>query len=145
MTLEYVGSGLVSGGKFVARGRRDMEAVISKWGDCEVEFIIAEKQVARSLQQSRWYRGPVLNAISEKTGSTTAYLHEYFKILFNPVERVVADPVTGEIVNIHIEGGSTKKLPPKRFSEFCEQVRQWAAERLDLDIPDADPRKRTTR
>lgn len=145
MTLEYVGSGLVSGGKFSARGRREMEAAISKWDDCEVEFIIAEKRLARSIQQSRWYRGPVLNAISEKTGSTPEYLHEYFKILFNPVETSIVDPVTGELLNVHIEGGSTRKLTAKAFSEFCEKVRQWAAERLDLDIPDADPRKRTAR
>ena len=84
---------------------------------------------ARSNPQNKWYRGVVLEMISEETGHDPDDLHELFKYKFNSSE------VMGKRV-----GKTTVNLTVKEFTEYVENIRRWAAEFLSMNIPDPDER-----
>src|SRR5262245_46709158 len=116
-----------------------LRAAIKTWRRCVVTVTIAAAHATRSLQQNAWYFGGVLRAIEEHTGQSTDELHEYFKGRFLPRRIVICDAqgvIKGEIV----VAGSTKGLDKVKFSDYVEQVRQFALEKLDLDIPGPEGR-----
>ena len=91
-----------------------------------VQVTVEKIKQKRSNQQNRWYWGCILKLISEHTGDTPEDLHEAFKINFAPKH------VVGNIV---VASGS-RYLDTVDFGQYCEKVRQWAAEYLSINIPD---------
>ena len=61
-------------------------------------------------------------------------VHEFFKA------QMTADKVvnkhTGEIITFP---GSTSTMDTLTFSTYCEKLREYASEYLNLEIPDPDP------
>lgn len=53
------------------------------------------------------------------------------------LRRTVVNRQTGEAMGVVV--GSTADLDTAAFSDYVEKCRQWAAEMLDLEIPDPDP------
>jgi hypothetical protein len=110
-----------------------------------VVHITTEKQ-SRSLNQNRWYWGCVLALISEHTGYEPDELHELFKQRYLPKRLALADD-NGVVTAEGVVGGSTARMGTVDFSEYCERVRQFAAEELGVVIPDPvgmppDPKER---
>lgn len=103
-----------------------------------VEVIIRKRRSKRSDKQSRWYWGAILEALSEKTGYTPDELHEYCKARFIPKRLAICDG-NGVVIDDRVVGGSTTKLNREAMADYCEEIRRWAAEDLDLVIPDPDP------
>lgn len=134
----YIASGRVDDGKLKIRGRRMFDEALSSWKDCEVSVTIEKKHATRSQQQSRYYFGVVLALIAEHTGYTVDELHEWAKAKFLPKHLALTDG-NGTIVDEHIVGGSTTKLNKLEFGEYVEEIRRFAAESLDINIPDPDP------
>jgi hypothetical protein len=91
-----------------------------------VQVTVEKIKQKRSNQQNRWYWGCILKLISEHTGDTPEDLHEAFLINFAPKH------VVGNIV---VASGS-RYLDTVDFGQYCEKVRQWAAEYLSIVIPD---------
>lgn len=91
-----------------------------------VEVTVEKVTHKRSNQQNRWYWGCILKLISEHTGDTPEDLHEALKIHFAPKH------VVGNIVI----ASSSRYLDTLEFGQYCEKVRQWAAEYLGINIPD---------
>lgn len=103
-----------------------------------VEVIIRKRRSKRSDKQSRWYWGGILEALSEKTGYTPDELHEYCKARFIPKRLAICDG-NGVVIDDRVVGGSTTKLSREEMADYCEDIRRWAAQDLDLVIPDPDP------
>jgi hypothetical protein len=40
------------------------------------------------------------------------------------------------LVGEHVVGGTTTTLPPGEFADYCNRIRQWMLEELDIAIPD---------
>jgi hypothetical protein len=135
---DYTATGFLLGGKLHVRDRKAFDEAMSSWRDCEVTVTIAKKHATRSQQQSRYYFGVVLALIAEHTGYTVDELHDWAKAKFLPKHLALTDG-NGVIVDEYILGGSTTKLNKVEFGEYVESIRRFAAETLDINIPDPDP------
>lgn len=97
--------------------------------DCELEIVVERKHATRSVAQNRLYWGVYCAVLSEHTGYTPEEIHEYLKARFLPK----AIGIGRETVVI---GNTTTRLNKVEFGEYLRAVQQWAAEELDVDIPD---------
>lgn len=94
----------------------------------------------RSLDQNGWLFGCIypmlLEALLNEGWEFTDVdqVHEFFK------SQMTADKVinkhTGEIIEFP---GSTASMDTLTFSTYCEKLRDYAIEYLNLEIPDPDP------
>lgn len=106
-------------------------------GVFRIEVVRVRKK--RSGDQNGWLWGCIyplmLDAMIDAGWEFTSceQLHEYFKNLFT-AEQVV-NKETGEIVKFP---SSTAEMDTVQFSSYCEQLRSYAREYLNCNIPDPD-------
>lgn len=126
-----VATGTVRAGKLLIRNRREFDLQLAEFKDeSQLEVTIQRLRATRSSAANAYYWGVVLHMISEHTGDTVEDLHDYFKRRFN------AKPIAiGLDDEDHVTGGSTRRLNTIQFYEYIEQIRQFAAEFLDMSIP----------
>ncbi len=118
--------------------RRRFDASVAKLDDrWDYEIVVQRLYANRSLQQNAWYWGVIVEAIAEHTGYTADETHDILKMKFIPKRLAVCDG-NGEVQDEFVVGGSTRKMTTSEFGDYCESIRQWAAETLDIDIPDPD-------
>ncbi|MBR2691824.1 MAG: hypothetical protein IKE42_28550 [Aquamicrobium sp.] len=86
----------------------------------------------RSKAANAYYWGVVLAILADHTGHTAEELHELFKLKFLRREAVT---VLGEGLLMH---PTTTSLKVDEFTEYLEQIRILAAEKLGCSLPDAD-------
>lgn len=96
----------------------------------------AKKLSSRSTQQNRYYWGCVVQMIKERlielgNDVDSETVHTYLKDRFNSIELFDKDGVI-----IGSVGSSTTKLSKTDFELYLEKVKQFAAEVLDIYIPD---------
>jgi hypothetical protein len=102
-----------------------------------LEITVKRLRANRSNLQNRYYFGVVIATLSEFTGYTPDELHDFLKAKFIPKKLAICDG-NGEVKGEVVVGGSTRKMTTQEFSEYCESIKRWAAEDLDVVIPDAD-------
>lgn len=90
---------------------------------------ICNDRKQRSLQQNAYYWGVVIKLISEHTGYLTNETHKKLAFMFNP-EMI---EVKGKAYKIP---RSTTELNTKEFEEYLEQIRVWAWQELNIEIPE---------
>ncbi|HEX2594728.1 MAG TPA: recombination protein NinB [Rhizomicrobium sp.] len=127
---------LVNGRLKVNRNR--LRKLLATRRDCELEIVIERKHATRSLAANAFYWAGVIGTISEYTGYTPEEVHEFCKARFLPKKVTLADK-NGEVAEEIVIGTSTTKLNKLQFGEYIEAIRQWAAETLDLNIPNPLP------
>ena len=108
-------------------------------------FEMKKVRKPRSNDQNGWLWGCVYPMLLEallETGwefTSIEQVHEFFK------SQMTADKVvnkhTGEIIEFP---GSTATMDTVTFSTYCEKLREYALEYLDLEIPDPDKNWRQT-
>lgn len=131
---EYEATGAIKKGKLILRNRRALKLALKAFSDCEVAVRIERRRANRSQPQNRWYWGCIVQALSDHTGYSPDEMHAVLKAKFIPKRLAVTDG-NGEICGEFVIGGSTAKLDKTAFAEYCEAIRQWAAE-LGVAIPD---------
>lgn len=124
-------------GTLKLRNPATFKAAVRRLKNGDVILTLDKKRDKRSDRQNRWYWGQILGLISEHTGYEPEELHEYFKSRFLPKRIALADG-NGEVVDDRVVGGSSAKLDIEGFGEYCEAIRKFAAEELDVVIPDPD-------
>jgi hypothetical protein len=137
----YVGTGFIRKGRLVVRHPQRYAEIFGGWRDGEVTITIEKKHAIRSQEASRYYFGVCLRLLSEHTGYSIDELHEWAKARFIPKHVALLDR-NGSVVDDLVIGGTTTRLNRVQFYEFVEALRQFAAEKLDLAIPDPDPHYR---
>lgn len=131
--------GSIKSGRLFIRNRREFDQQIAHMRDgCEVEIEVTRRRASRSQQQNRYYWGVVVHLVSEYTGFAPDDMHDWFKAKFIPKRLAVCDG-NGEVRDELVLGGSTRKMNKLEFGEYMETIRRWAAETLDVVIPDPDP------
>lgn len=115
--------------------RKHLAQLLRGRQDCELEIVIERKHATRSVAQNRLYWGVYCAVLSEHTGYSKDELHELLKAKFLPKKMALAD-ANGEITEEFVIGGSTTRLNKIEFGEYLRQIQQWAAEELDVVIPD---------
>lgn len=105
-------------------------------------FYLIEVKLVRSHRsnlQNSWLWGCIypmlLQGLNDAGWEFTdvEQVHEYFKTMLTNVK--VINHNTGEIVEF---SGSTTDMSTVEFSTYCDKLREYAAEYLNIDIPDPD-------
>ena len=104
-------------------------------------YLVEVKKVRkpRSNDQNAWLWGciyPLLLDAMIDAGwefTNTEQLHEFFKAQMTADE--VVNRETGEIVKFP---SSTSRMSTVEFSAYCEKLREYAREYLNVEIPDPD-------
>lgn len=134
MTPTFETTGHVARGQLKIRHRRELEAWAKRLRDCEIVVTIARKHATRSLHQNAYYWSVVVHLLSEHTGYTPDEIHEFLKMKFLPKKLAVTDR-NGVIQDEYVIGGTTTRLNKVEFGEYILSIQQWAAETLDIDVP----------
>lgn len=129
------GSGTVRQGRLRIHRSDVFGAQLQTLRDGPVEIRVERKRATRSQDQNAWYWSCLVGMVAEHTGYTPDEIHEIYKAKFLPKHLTFADR-NGEIHGEFVIGGTTTTLTTVQFSEFCEAIRQWAADTLDISIPD---------
>lgn len=126
-----VASATVKAGKLYIRHRRQFDLQIAQMKDgWELEVAVQRRRATRSVTANAYYWGVVLFYVSEHTGDSPEDLHEYFKKRFNPKPLAIAREGEDQVI-----GGTTRTMNTVQFYAYVEQIRQFAAEFLDCNIP----------
>ncbi len=110
-------------------------------GGPDGKYMITIKKVRkpRSNDQNAWLWGciyPLLLDALIDAGyefTDTEQVHEFFKSQFT-IDRVI-NKHTGEIIEFP---RSTSQMDTVTFSTYCEKLREYGEEYLDVEIPDPD-------
>lgn len=105
--------------------------------DGEYELRLRRQRATRSPAQNAYY-WVVLAQLSERTGYTEDELHEWAKVTFLPKALAFADG-NGEVVDERVIGGTTTTLNKLEFGAYVDAIVRFAAEQLDVVIPDPNP------
>jgi len=132
---DVIASASVKRGRLHIHNRRWFDEAVRRFrDDQEVEILITVRRATRSIQQNRWYWGVIVQLLSDHTGHTPDEIHDLLKAKFIPKRLAVQDG-NGEVVDEYVLGGSTRKMSTAEFGEYCEAIRAWAFEKLDVQIP----------
>lgn len=122
-------------GRLKIRNWNRVSSEIARSRDGEWTITFRRARATRSRSQNAWYWGCVVGFVAEHTGYTAEEIHEIYKAKFLPKTLAFADG-NGEVLGEFVIGGSTTRLNTVEFSEFCERIREWAADSLGVVIPD---------
>lgn len=115
-------------GKLTLDDREGFLRAMHGYAGLEVEVVVRKPKRQRSNQANKWYWGCILAMIGDYCGYEPEEAHQAMKWLFL---RRPAD-VDGAPDTVR----STAILSTDEFSEYCEQIRRWAALELGINIPD---------
>jgi len=135
--MDVMTTGRVEGGKLHVRRQAWLKDRIAHMKDGEVTVTVARKHATRSGDQNAYWWGVCVHLVSEHTGYDPDEVHQLAKQMFLPKALAVPNG-NGEIVGEYVIGGTTTTLTKIEFGEFVERFRRWAAETLDVNIPDPD-------
>ena len=133
---DVVAFGTVQAGRIQFFDRRAFDQAIRRFrDDTAVQVEVTARRATRSVQQNRWYFGVILHTLSDHTGYTPDELHDVLKMKFLPKRLAICDG-NGEVKGEYVLGGSTRQMSTTDFATYCEDIRRWAAEDLDVYIPE---------
>lgn len=127
---------------------------IIKFEGKEVEVSISEKKLTRTARQNRYYFGVVVYMVRDRLDElgyrksdldssgvpsklTVDDVHEMLKTMFCRADVIDAD---GVVLGTTVK--STRELSTKEMNDYISQILQWAAQDLELVIPDPTPNHR---
>lgn len=116
-----------NGEVFIFDMRRFKEWVRSIHG--RVQVIVRKPQKIRSIRQNNYLFGVVYAMMEKENGNTKSEWHEAMKMLFNR-KMIQAGKYMIEIPD------TSTTMTTREFSEFVENIRRFAAEELNISIPD---------
>lgn len=123
-------------GRLFIQNRRSFDEAVARLNPAwELEVTVKRLRATRSLLQNAYYWGVVVQLLSEHTGYTPDEMHDVLKAKFIPKRLAVCDG-NGVVVDEFVLGGSTREMNTIEFGEYMETIREWAAETLDVVIPD---------
>jgi len=103
---------------------------LSKYEGKRIELVLRLQKSQRSLNQNNYYFGVVVEILSGHTGYTAEEMHEILKYKFLKTIKVIPDKEGMPYIK------STTKLNTGEFEEYLAKIKQWAAQELDVFIPD---------
>lgn len=133
----FITSGRVERGELRLRNLRKMAEALAAWR-CEVVVTIERAHATRSKPQNDYYWSVVVARIAAKWRRDPQSTHELLKAQFLPYD-LAQEGKNGVLMNGLVIGGSTTKLNKLQFIDYLDAIVAWAAEKLDLYIPDPDP------
>ena len=116
--------------------RNEMQEALLAFEGKEFQITLEKKKKSRSLNQNGYYHAVVVPMVRQGlidigTKLTREETHEILKMKFLKKEVVLEE--TGEILNYT---GSSAELTTTQFMDYIAEIQQWAAEFLNIVIPD---------
>jgi hypothetical protein len=129
---------------FDVASRRGLDRWLCSLAGTHALVSVRKDRASLSERQRRWYFGEILKRITEHTGQDVDDLHLYFKDRFlgSPDHRLlVLVDGHGDVVDERdlLDGPSITTLSTTAMADYCDQIRMFAADRLQVDIPNPDP------
>lgn len=134
MKIEFAGE--VINGVVKIRNRKIFDEQVKQLEGKQFEGVIEKKRVKRSLPQNAYYWAVVVPLIEERFKQlghneiTKQLTHEFLKGKF-----LYHEIITEHSEVIHLPKG-TSETTKSEFMDYIAKVQQWAAETLDLIIPE---------
>lgn len=135
MRPALVATAYVKEGRLFVPKRPAFDAAVGEWPNCGAVIRLEQQIEPRSVALNAYLWGVVYHLISEETGMSPDEVHEEMKQLHFP-KRFAAVRGIGRIENGRVFGATITKLSNQEQWEVIEKIQQWAAEVLDLVIPD---------
>lgn len=135
--MSVIATALVKKGRLEVRNRKQFAENLRRLRDGAVLITVERVHATRSVNQNRYYWGVVVELLSDHTGYTPDEIHDVLKAKFIPKRLALSDG-NGEIKGEFVIGGSTSEMNKLEFGEFITRIREWAADELDVVIPDPD-------
>lgn len=142
MDLKVIYTGTVTDEIKIHRAKDFKAEVIRNFAGKDIQITVERKRKRRSLMQNAYYFGVVLplvvsglNEIGYRVDKDKT--HEFLKSMFNKKELV--NEQTGEILQTV---GSTVDMSTVQMMEYFADITGWAAEFLNVQIP--EPGEQTT-
>lgn len=110
--------GKVEKSRLVLDNRAGFHTLIQSLEGKRIEIVLRERTEGRSDVQNAYYHAVVVKMISDATGHDPEETHEKLKA--------------------HLKVSTTTKMTTSEFAEYVDRCRQFAAEFLDMNIPDPD-------
>lgn len=110
--------GRVENGRIKLDNKDRFRHYLASFEGKRIELILRERTVGRSARQNAYYHGVVVKMISDRTGCDPEETHQNLKE--------------------HFKVDTTTKMKTVEFQEYIERCRRFAAEFLELNIPDPD-------
>lgn len=103
-------------------------------GKRDGNYVIELTKPVRDIQSNKYYWAVIVKMVTDRLiemGNDTDSLtvHEYLKLKFNSTMLTI----NGEEERT---GKTTTKLKEDEFYQYCERIKRWAAEVLEIYIPD---------
>lgn len=145
-TVIHVGRGRIEKGELKLAKTDDLREAVSHCRDCVVMLTLERVTATRSLPQNAYYWSVVVELVAKKYTESRKHrpfspkeTHEILKAQFFDPNLVLEGLIPGQIINGLCIGVSTTDLNKLQFIEYLERIVWWAAEKMDLYIPDPDP------
>jgi len=111
--------------KVVFKNPEEFEGYLSSLEGKSVQVVVRLWRKNRSNQQNRFLWGVIYQLISDSTGYTREEVHDAMRLLFLKDESRAIPTLK-----------STTALSTTEMNEYWAQIQQFAAEKLNIVIPD---------
>lgn len=128
---DLVAYGKVESGKFKLNSRQSFESGVEVLPDGVYVLSLTKDKPPKSRQLERWIHGVAVQMIAAETGNDPNDVWEFLKLKFRPIPVMLGD----EMVFV----GKSTAGPAMTIDEqirFKDQIQAWAAEFLNINIPD---------
>jgi hypothetical protein len=123
-------------GEFIPHNRPRFNEWARRFPGKEISVRFERKSTKRSDPQNRYYWGCVIKEIAIRLRDlghdwlTDEDVHDMMKLKFNH-EQIISEE--GEVLELP---KSTANLTKTQFGEYIDRIRMWAADFLEINIPD---------
>jgi hypothetical protein len=133
-------TGTVKGGVLTVRNRKRFASELSDMTDGEVIVTVEKVRAARSAAFNAYYWAVPNKMLAFHMGKTSYQTHELMLAMHFPRD-VAAATGNGTIVmdGKYVIGAESHRLTNEEFGRFVTAILEWAADELQLYIPDPDP------
>lgn len=123
--------GKVNNGKVEFEKEFEFRMYLQKFEGREIEFVLGPIKRGRTNPQNNWYWGVLVAMIADEMGVLPDQAHEMLKWKFLKV----GVEYKGKRYEV---AKSSANLSTKEFGDFCDRIRDWASQELNLYIPAPD-------
>lgn len=122
-------------------GRHQLESVLGRLQEGVYKITISKMRHVRSSNQNRWLWGQIYPMmlqgfvdLGHDELTCEEDVHEFCKVMF--AGKQIVNKTTGEIVTIPCR---THEMDTVEFALYCEQLRIFAKDYLNVSIPEPQP------
>ena len=116
--------------------KRYYDHVLQSLEGQNVHVTIGKIKGLRTEQQMRYYWGVVVKMIADYTGDDIDTIHEFCKDKFAPRKTIAVNMSRGRKESRVVPGCTHDLFKDNFFTDYVDHIRQWAAQELEVVIPD---------